>query len=222
MYYREVVSSNMSKLYDVVITGNFFDGFDPTSVELEFAELFKLEAEKAKSFFSGRKRRIKKSVDHITASKYKSRIERLGAVVEISSSQLESKGSASVERSQKTIENQGTPSSVTNKSVTTEAQNQIKNQAAKAREHLNSELRASAVNAIDFGRKKQARKMQMIEIDDERSNTWLMVFGILCIIFALADLGFEYFNVISISGVIWVPITALIVGCAFFSSSTQN
>lgn len=212
----------MSKLYDVVITGNFFDGSEPAIVELEFAKLFKLEAEKAKSFFSGRKRRIKKSVDHITASKYKSRIERLGAVVEIRSAQLESGNPTLVKKAQETTKNEKPAPSVVTQKAANLASSHKKNQATEANKHLDNEIRATAVNAIDFGRKKQARKMQMIEIANERSNVWLMVFGILCIVFAMVDLGFEYFDIASLTGAVWVPVTALIVGCAFFSSSTQS
>jgi hypothetical protein len=218
----------MSKLYDVVITGEFAEDSNPKVAEAEFAKLFKLDAKKAESFFSGRKRRIKKSVDHITASKYKSRIERLGVLVQVRAIQeksvrIKSEATDAVDTAAKTIVRAIAIEEpmLESPSVSSE-KDKAKEVRAIEKQRENKEIREAAINAIDYGRLKQARKMQTIEILEEKKNFWLMAFGIICIVFAIADLSLEYLNIVTITGAVWVPITGLIVGGAFFTSSTRT
>ncbi len=187
----------MSDLYSVVITGELIKGFEQEAVKSSFAELFKLEQQKAQSYFTGKPKVLKRLVDHQTANKYRTRIERLGALVEL-------RKVAAVAAPQ--VESEHTENKITNSHVDPRTESYPKNE----------------VNPIEAGRLNQIRKMESIELAQESKNIWMVILGVICVLFAVADFGLNYLNITTLTAAIWGPIITLLVGAVFIKSSSVS
>ncbi|MFC1561239.1 hypothetical protein ACFL4V_02055 [Candidatus Latescibacterota bacterium] len=69
--------------YSVIFRGEIAEGQDIEEVKKNLAELFKVKSEKIERLFSDKPAIIKKNVDHTTAMKYKSTLEKVGALCSI-------------------------------------------------------------------------------------------------------------------------------------------
>lgn len=69
--------------YDVVFTGELFDGFDKADVKANFARVFRVSDDKIEKFFSSPRVVLKANVDRKTADKYKAILAKTGAVVTV-------------------------------------------------------------------------------------------------------------------------------------------
>lgn len=193
----------MSDTYSVVLTGKLLDGFDPKSVQDSFSELFKLSQEKVQAYFNGKPKVVKKDADHQTATRYKAKIERLGASVELHP--VVAKVEVPVKSLKKPVRRQKFKHAV------------VRNKAID-----NSISRASCINAIDFGRKKQVSKMNAIEIAKEPRAKWSMFLGFSFIVYACADFGLDYLGLAEMSGTFWLPVTAALIGVVALKSSAES
>lgn len=68
-----------SERFDVYFRGECLDGVDETVVRAALGRLFRADAKTLDTLFSGDLRRIKRDVDHATAEKYRTAMERAGA-----------------------------------------------------------------------------------------------------------------------------------------------
>lgn len=71
-------------LYRVVLQG-YAPGKGEYYIELDFAKLFKIEHEKAKQLFNSLPATIKENITKDQANKYKTAIEKTGAICEVES-----------------------------------------------------------------------------------------------------------------------------------------
>ncbi|GAI86591.1 unnamed protein product, partial [marine sediment metagenome] len=75
--------NKIDKSYSVIFRGEIAEGQDIEKVKKNLAELFKVKSEKIERLFSDKPAIIKKNVDHTTAMKYKSTLEKVGALCSI-------------------------------------------------------------------------------------------------------------------------------------------
>ncbi len=73
----------MSDQYNVFFRGELLDGFELEAVQNAFAKTFKINSEKAKIFFNGKKHTLRKNIDHKKAYQFKEVLAGLGASVEL-------------------------------------------------------------------------------------------------------------------------------------------
>lgn len=73
------------ELFNVVFRGDILPGHNLADVKARFAHLFKMDAAKAESFFSGKPLALKANCDRATADKFKAVLTQAGAAVEIRS-----------------------------------------------------------------------------------------------------------------------------------------
>ncbi len=66
--------------YNVIFRGEITEGQDIEKVRQNLAKLFKVNSEKIERLFSGNSVTIKKNADHTTAMKYKTAMEKAGAL----------------------------------------------------------------------------------------------------------------------------------------------
>ncbi len=71
------------KLYEIVFSGELVPGAQPDRVQANLAKLFQADAQRVALLFSGRRLVLKNNLDEASAQKYRSTLERAGAVVEI-------------------------------------------------------------------------------------------------------------------------------------------
>ncbi len=81
--------------YDVVFTGELFDGFDKADVKANLARVFRVSDEKTEKFFSSPRVVLKANVDRKTADKYKAILAKTGAVVSVEPRQPEGRPTTS-------------------------------------------------------------------------------------------------------------------------------
>jgi hypothetical protein len=70
----------MDELYDVYFAGQVLDGQDPQQVRSQLARLFNADEATLDRLFSGKPSLVKRGCDRATAGKYKSAMEKAGAV----------------------------------------------------------------------------------------------------------------------------------------------
>lgn len=70
-------------LYEIVFTGQLVPGADMETVKANLARLFQADAARIAQLFSGRRIVIKNNLDAAAAEKYRSTIERAGALVSV-------------------------------------------------------------------------------------------------------------------------------------------
>lgn len=70
----------MSERYDIFYAGKIVDGFDEATVRANVGKLFKANAETLDKLFSGKPQLIKRGVEKAAAIKYKSAMQKAGAV----------------------------------------------------------------------------------------------------------------------------------------------
>lgn len=71
--------------FNIVLVGNVRDGFDRSVVSANLVALLKLPLEQAETLLNGKSLVVKRSVDAVTASKYKAAIERAGVYCSVDS-----------------------------------------------------------------------------------------------------------------------------------------
>jgi hypothetical protein len=69
-------------LYEIVFTGQLVPGAQRERVEANLATLFQADAQRIELLFSGRRLVLKNNLDEAAAEKYRSTLERAGALVE--------------------------------------------------------------------------------------------------------------------------------------------
>ncbi|WP_152227959.1 hypothetical protein [Pseudomonas sp. SCB32] len=69
--------------YEIAFSGRIVPGAQLDSVKANLARLFQADAQRIELLFSGRRMVIKNNLDEAAAEKYRSVIERAGAVVEV-------------------------------------------------------------------------------------------------------------------------------------------
>lgn len=69
--------------YEVVFSGQLVPGADLALVQANLGRLFQADAQRIELMFSGRRLVIKNNLDELAAEKYRSTLERAGALVEI-------------------------------------------------------------------------------------------------------------------------------------------
>jgi hypothetical protein len=69
-------------LYEIVFTGQLVPGAQRELVEANLAKLFQADAQRIELLFSGRRLVLKNNLDEAAAEKYRSTLERAGALVE--------------------------------------------------------------------------------------------------------------------------------------------
>lgn len=69
-------------LYEIVFTGQLVPGAQRERVEANLAKLFQADAQRIELLFSGRRLVLKNNLDEAAAEKYRSTLERAGALVE--------------------------------------------------------------------------------------------------------------------------------------------
>lgn len=205
----------MSDTYSVVLTGKLLDGYEPKSVQESFSELFKLSQDKVQAYFNGKPKVVKKAADHQTATRFKAKIESLGASVELHPVVANAKATQ-----------------VKAPSVAAKAKQSVKDQAIqkpsvkksspKVKKEFTEFTLDDCVNEIEFGRKKQISKMKAIEIAPQPKSLVPMLIGISCLTFAAADVALNYLGVMQITGTLWAPITASLVGLVAIKSSAES
>ncbi|MBD8573291.1 hypothetical protein IFR09_06305 [Pseudomonas syringae] len=70
-------------LYEIVFSGQVVEGARPDTVKANLARLFQADAQRMELLFSGRRLVLKNKLDATAAEKYRSTLERAGAVVEV-------------------------------------------------------------------------------------------------------------------------------------------
>jgi hypothetical protein len=193
----------MSNTYSVVLTGKLLDGYEPKSVQESFSELFKLSQDKVQAYFNGKPKVVKKAADHQTATRIKAKIEGIGASVELRP--VVSKTDTAAAEIKAPIKKQS-----------------VKASSRKVKKAFTEFSLDDCVNEIDFGRKKQISKMQAIELAHQPKSMVPLLIGFACLAFAISDAALNYFGVMEITGTIWVPITAALVGLVAIKSSAEN
>jgi len=76
-------------LYEIVFTGQLVPGAQRERVEANLAKLFQADAQRIALLFSGRRLVLKNNLDEAAAEKYRSTLERAGALVEMLDMQLD-------------------------------------------------------------------------------------------------------------------------------------
>ncbi|RFQ13309.1 hypothetical protein D0N87_28010, partial [Pseudomonas sp. ATCC 13867] len=69
--------------YEIAFSGRTVPGAQLDSVKANLAKLFQADAQRIELLFSGRRMVIKNNLDAVSAEKYRSVIERAGAIVEV-------------------------------------------------------------------------------------------------------------------------------------------
>jgi hypothetical protein len=195
----------MSDTYSVVVTGNLITGFDLESVQDSLSELFKISQEKVKPFLLGKPKVLKRNTDHKTAARYKSRIEQLGASVELHKNPLLSK------------ETQESSNAATKTKKDKKARKLASHQSV-----IDKMQQQSGLNLIEQGRLKQKYKMETVDIAKESVNLWLIILAFICILFGAVDFTLSYLEFLTITNTIWLPIVSAIVGGVMLKSSFEN
>lgn len=72
--------------YEIAFSGQLVSGAEPARVKANLAKLFQADEQRIALLFSGRRIVIKTDLDADTAEKYRSTIERAGAIVEVAES----------------------------------------------------------------------------------------------------------------------------------------
>lgn len=220
----------MSETYNVVFTGELLDGFDLDSVQRAFANIFKLNQEKVNNYFNGQPKVLKKDVSHEVAAKYKSRIESVGGKIKIQPHGLiaELKNDVvSINRETPSVKkipvNNELKQSIAEKNISrkvveakTKRQKNISNQRVK------SSAFDDSINLIEQGRLNQIRKMQAIEIADDKNSKIIMLVGIVFIILGLVDFSLELLQIFSLTGTYILSISSALVGLVFIKSSRAS
>lgn len=211
----------MSDTYSVVITGNLIPGFELESVQSSLSELFKINQEKVRLYLCGKPKVLKRDVDHQTASKYKTRIENLGASVKLRKSLPTSK------KTQNTSKATNTPSRADETQKTVSHKNQstknVPRKKASHRSAIDKMLQpTNGVNLIEQGRLKQKYKMEKIQIAKEPVSLWLMILSIVCMLFGALDFTLSYLEILTITNFFWSPIISVIIGSILLKSSFEN
>lgn len=73
------------ELFEISFSGQISAGANPVEVKARVGKMFNADDAKLAQLFSGKRMVIKKNVDHATASKYKTALNRAGADCEITS-----------------------------------------------------------------------------------------------------------------------------------------
>lgn len=76
-------------LYEIVFTGQLVPGAQRERVEANLAKLFQADAQRIALLFSGRRLVLKNNLDKTAAEKYRSTLERAGALAEMVDMQVE-------------------------------------------------------------------------------------------------------------------------------------
>jgi hypothetical protein len=71
------------KLYEIVFSGQLVPGAQAERVQANLAKLFQADAQRVALLFSGRRLVLKNNLDETGAEKYRSTLERAGALVEV-------------------------------------------------------------------------------------------------------------------------------------------
>lgn len=211
----------MSDTYSVVITGNLIPGFDLESVQSSLSELFKINQEKVNLYLSGKPNVLKKDADRQTASKYKSKIEQIGASVELH------KSSSTSKMPQKANKAANTPNLANNIQTPASAKTQIRDTAARkkaSRKSVIDKMLQPAIgsNRIEQGRIKQKYKMEKIQLAKQPASLWLMILSIVCILFGTIDFTLSYLEIMTITNFLWLPIVSVVVGAVLLKSSFES
>jgi|GEM_PF-3187727 len=77
------MSENNQDQYQVVLTGQVKSGYSKANVIKQVAELFQTSRERISPFFQGKAAVIKSHISHKRAFQYKSKLDELGAEVEL-------------------------------------------------------------------------------------------------------------------------------------------
>ena len=80
MWIAEAYTGPMSDSFDIYFGGKIMDGFEEGSVRESVAKMFKANQATVEKLFSGKPQLIKRGVDRKTAIKYKTALEKAGAV----------------------------------------------------------------------------------------------------------------------------------------------
>lgn len=213
----------MSDTYSVVLTGKLLDGYEPKSVQESFSELFKLSQDKVQAYFNGKPKVVKKAADHQTATRFKAKIESLGASVELRPVVTSAISPSTSIKSQSPADK--IPASRVSASKLPEQpakKKTVKASRQKIKRAFTEFTLDDCVNEIDFGRKKQISKMKAIEIAHQPKSVLPMLIGFGCLAFAAADAGLNFSGIMQITGTLWAPITAALVGLVAIKSSAEN
>lgn len=73
------------ELFNVIFRGDVLPGHNLADVKVRFGQLFKMDAAKVDSFFTGRPTVLKPNCDRATGEKFKAVLEQAGAIVEVKS-----------------------------------------------------------------------------------------------------------------------------------------
>lgn len=71
------------KLYEIVFSGQLIPGAQLDRVKANLAKLFQADAQRLTLLFSGRRLLLKNKLDQVGAEKYRSTLERAGALVDV-------------------------------------------------------------------------------------------------------------------------------------------
>ncbi len=71
------------QLFEVAYSGEVADGADLDDVKAKVGKIFNADADKLAALFSGKRIVIKKNIDQATAAKYRTALNRAGAVCEV-------------------------------------------------------------------------------------------------------------------------------------------
>ena len=71
------------KLYEIVFSGQLVPGAQPDLVKANMAKLFQADAQRIALLFSGRRLVLKNNLDEAAAEKYRSTLERAGAMAQV-------------------------------------------------------------------------------------------------------------------------------------------
>ena len=71
------------ELFEVVFLGQIVEGSDPEQVKAKVGKMFKADAGKLATLFSGNRVGIKKNINRATATKYKAALFQAGAICEV-------------------------------------------------------------------------------------------------------------------------------------------
>lgn len=75
--------------YEIAFSGKLVPGARPELVQANLGKLFQADAQRIAALFSGRRVILKSNLDEAAAEKYRSTLERAGALVEVLSMELE-------------------------------------------------------------------------------------------------------------------------------------
>ncbi|HEY0285650.1 MAG TPA: hypothetical protein VGC62_01330 [Pseudomonas sp.] len=85
------------KLYEIVFSGQLVCGAQLERVQANLAKLFQADAQRIALLFSGRRLVLKNNLDPASAEKYRSTLERAGALVEVVAMRVEVQAEVEVE-----------------------------------------------------------------------------------------------------------------------------